>query len=180
MQKSNPKYKLLHPHYFFREMAYPISSRISTPRNYNLVLSLLLTVENRLSSCHYSSSISLKYGLPQYGQRTSLNRSEKPSGIGFLPAMISGYSNSALQSSHLYTPMRLLACGVPFIACRRLRRMPACVIATCRTNHQIFFFRPIKCLSLAAVHAAAWAILQFISAHQSASTHQTVSCCRPI
>ena len=31
MQKSNPKYKLLHPHYFFRKMAYPISKRISTP-----------------------------------------------------------------------------------------------------------------------------------------------------
>ena len=31
MQKSNPKYKLLHPHYFFLKMAYPISNRISTP-----------------------------------------------------------------------------------------------------------------------------------------------------
>ena len=31
MQKSNPKYKLLHPHYFLRKMAYPISNRISTP-----------------------------------------------------------------------------------------------------------------------------------------------------
>lgn len=31
MRMSNQKTKLLHPHYFFRKMAYPISNRISTP-----------------------------------------------------------------------------------------------------------------------------------------------------
>ena len=145
---------LLAAAFCFSLMAYPISDRISTL----IVAKMPYTNENRLSSCHYSSSISLKYGLPQYGQRTSLNRSEKQSGIGFLPSIISGYSNSALQSSHLYTPMRLLAGGVPFVTCRWLRRMEIRMVAAGCTNDNVLDRNAVSHLSLSAVHSASRAM----------------------